>query len=108
MATFNFLLDGLKAATTPITTAALGLPPLQFVSPHPVVIPSGGSSAVYAFGDSLSDAGNISLATLGNLPVGGIYSGGRFSNGNVWVQDLAQNLGLPAVKPSLAGGTDYA
>jgi phospholipase/lecithinase/hemolysin len=108
MATFNFLLDGLKAATTPITTAALGLPPLQFVSPHPVVIPSGGYSAVYAFGDSLSDAGNISLATLGNLPVGGIYSGGRFSNGNVWVQDLAQNLGLPAVKPSLAGGTDYA
>ena len=36
------------------------------------------------------------------------YSDGRFTNGNVWVQDLAQNLGLPAVKPSLAGGTDYA
>ena len=109
MATLKSLLDGLESATTPITPAALGImPPLQFVSINDVIVPPGRFSAVYAFGDSLSDAGNISLATLGNLPVAGIYSGGRFSNGNVWVQDLAQNLGLPAVKPSLAGGTDYA
>jgi phospholipase/lecithinase/hemolysin len=109
MATLNSLIDGFNAATTPITTAALGaLPPPRFISQDTVAAPPGGHSAVYAFGDSLSDAGNVSIGTLGNLPVGGVYSGGRFSNGNVWVQDLAQNLGLPPVKPSLAGGTDYA
>ena len=34
-----------------------------------------------------------------------------FQNGQVWVQDLAASLGLPAVTPSLAGGptgTDFA
>jgi phospholipase/lecithinase/hemolysin len=109
MATLQSLIDGFEAATIPITSAALGAaPPLQFVGPDAVTVPPGGYSAVYAFGDSLSDAGNVSIGTLGNLPVGGIYSGGRFTNGNVWVQDLAQNLGLAPVKPSLAGGTDYA
>jgi phospholipase/lecithinase/hemolysin len=109
MATLGSLIDGFDAAIAPITTAALGaLSPPRFISQDTVVAPPGGYSAVYAFGDSLSDAGNVSIGTLGNLPVGGVYSGGRFSNGNVWVQDLAQNLGLPPVKPSLAGGTDYA
>lgn len=65
-------------------------------------------STIYAFGDSLSDAGNISLATLGLLPVSPPYQDRVFSNGPTWVQDLAQDLGLPAVKPSLAGGTDFA
>jgi phospholipase/lecithinase/hemolysin len=121
MANFQSLLDGLNAAihpdtpapitppTVPITPPALGPgAPLQFVSLDDLSVAPGSVSTVYAFGDSLSDAGNISLATLGNLPVAGVYSGGRFSNGNVWVQDLAQNLGLPAPTPSLAGGTDYA
>jgi phospholipase/lecithinase/hemolysin len=109
MATLQSLIDGFDAATTPITTAALGaFLPMQFVTQDTVTTPPGGYSAVYAFGDSLSDAGNISIGTLGTLPTGDIYSGGRFSNGNVWVQDLAQNLGLPPVKPSLAGGTDFA
>jgi phospholipase/lecithinase/hemolysin len=122
MATFQSALDGIKAAihpassapvtpaTVPITAPALGSgPPLQFVSLDDVTtVAPGRVSTVYAFGDSLSDAGNVSLGTLGNVPVGGVYSGGRFTNGNVWVQDLAQNLGLPALKPSLAGGTDYA
>ncbi|MGC8525055.1 MAG: SGNH/GDSL hydrolase family protein, partial [Acidibrevibacterium sp.] len=36
------------------------------------------------------------------------YSDGRFSNGPVWVQDLASQLGLPALTASLAGGTDFA
>jgi phospholipase/lecithinase/hemolysin len=70
------------------------------VAPHSV-------GSVYAFGDSLSDAGNISNVSLGQIPVAP-YSDGRFTNGSVWVQDLAQNLGLPAVSPSLTGGTDYA
>jgi phospholipase/lecithinase/hemolysin len=109
MATLQSLIDGFDAATMPISAAVLGtLPSLQFLNQDTATPPPGGFSAVYAFGDSLSDAGNISIGTLGNLPVGGVYSGGRFTNGNVWVQDLAQNLGLPPVKPSLAGGTDYA
>jgi phospholipase/lecithinase/hemolysin len=64
-------------------------------------------NSLYVFGDSLSDAGNAFIATGGAEPAAP-YSGGRFSNGPVWVQDVATTLGLPAVTPSLAGGTDYA
>ncbi len=63
---------------------------------------------LYAFGDSLSGAGNDYVASLGTLPVSPPYSGGRFTNGPVWVQDLATPLGLPVVQPSLLGGTDFA
>ena len=65
-------------------------------------------STIYAFGDSLSDVGNDYKLSLGVLPTGAIYSDGRFSNGNVWVQDLAEKLGLSPIKASLLGGTDYA
>ena len=43
------------------------------------------------FGDSLSDTGNA----------------GRFSNGPVWVEGVANGLGL-SVRPSESGGTNYA
>src|ERR1700712_3501743 len=117
MANIQSVINGIEAAVDPVTPATVPITPpalgtggaLQFINFDDIAVPPGGFSTVYSFGDSLSDAGNISLASLGTLPVGnGIYSGGRFTNGNVWVQDLAQNLGLPAVKPSLAGGTDYA
>jgi phospholipase/lecithinase/hemolysin len=65
-------------------------------------------SALYAFGDSLSDTGNDYILSLGLLPTDVIYSHGRFTNGAVWVQDLAKKLGLGAVKPSLNGGNDFA
>ena len=65
-------------------------------------------SRIYAFGDSLSDAGNDFIASQGVLPDPLIYSGGRFSNGRVWVQDLARDLHLAAVTPSLHGGADFA
>jgi len=68
---------------------------------------AGTIDAIEAFGDSLSDAGNAFIATGGTVP-GSPYSAGRFSNGNVWVQDLALELGLGPLTPSLAGGTDYA
>lgn len=64
-------------------------------------------SAIYAFGDSLSDAGNIYALTLHTLPAAP-YAGGHFTNGAVWVQDLAAQLGLPAPQPSALGGTDFA
>lgn len=68
---------------------------------------AGKYSALYAFGDSLSDAGNIWTAS-GHLTPAAPYDQGRYSNGNVWVQDLSVALGLGALAPSLAGGTDYA
>jgi phospholipase/lecithinase/hemolysin len=61
--------------------------------------------AIYAFGDSLSDVGNVFIST--GVPAAP-YVNGQFSNGNIWVQDLASDLGLAPLKPSLAGGTDYA
>jgi phospholipase/lecithinase/hemolysin len=64
-------------------------------------------SAEYVFGDSLSDVGNVYIATKGAKPASP-YVGGQFSNGPIWVQDLAARLGLPALTPSLAGGSDYA
>ena len=63
--------------------------------------------AIYAFGDSLTDVGNIYAASGGTTPVAP-YVAGQFTNGNVWVQDLASGLGLSALKASLLGGTDYA
>jgi phospholipase/lecithinase/hemolysin len=75
-------------------------------------------SVIYAFGDSLSDAGNLSIATTltGTEPVSppyyqqqyGSLSGNVFSNGPTWVQDLTFALGLGTLKPSLLGGTDFA
>jgi phospholipase/lecithinase/hemolysin len=67
---------------------------------------------LYAFGDSLSDAGNAFIFTGGATPPVPPYASvngyGVFSNGPVWVQDLASNLGLGPLLPSLAGGTDFA
>ena len=63
---------------------------------------------IYAFGDSLSDAGNVYIFYKHAAPVSPPYSAGRFSNGPVWIQDLSTAAGLGALKPSLGGGTDYA
>lgn len=71
-------------------------------------------STIYAFGDSLSDAGNLSIST--GVPVSppyykeqyGSMTGNVFSNAPVWVQDLSVALGLGTLAPSLAGGNDYA
>ena len=58
-----------------------------------VAAPGAPYSAIYAFGDSLSDAGNVSFATLGLVPASPPYADHSFTNGPVWVQDLAQSLG---------------
>lgn len=62
-------------------------------------------TALYAFGDSLSDTGNVSFIT-GGVPFPP-YAPGRFSNGPVWVETLAANLGLTA-NAALTGGTNWA
>ena len=84
--------------------------------PQNSVLPTYG--AIYAFGDSLSDAGNLSLTTaiVGSTPVSPPYyrenygpvSGNVFSNGPTWVQDLSIALKLGTLAPSLAGGNDFA
>lgn len=63
-------------------------------------------SAIFAFGDSLSDVGNDLKAF--KIPVSPPYYDGRFSNGPNWVEDLASHYGLAPMLPSLSGGTDYA
>jgi phospholipase/lecithinase/hemolysin len=73
-----------------------------------VAAPGAPYSAIYSFGDSLTDTGNVSFATLGAVPVSPPYADHSFTNGPVWVQDLAQSLGLPSLQPSLQGGTDFA
>jgi len=47
---------------------------------------------IYVFGDSLSDTGNAFSRTGSPPPP---YFNGRFSNGPVWVEYLADRLGLP-------------
>jgi len=64
--------------------------------------------ALYAFGDSLSDAGNVYVATGQREPISPPYAQGRFTNGKIWLQDLAATLSLPLVRPQLLGGTDFA
>ncbi len=64
--------------------------------------------AIYVFGDSLSDAGNDWLGTLGAEPKSPPYYKGHFSNGLTWVEDLAVALKLGTLKPSLADGNDFA
>src|SRR3954447_21328411 len=75
---------------------------------------------IVAFGDSLSDTGNLSIATLGQFP-GDNYAPGRFTDGSnttpattgplgLWVEQLAGKLGVPDPQAYLAltGGTNYA
>jgi len=69
--------------------------------------PPSGFSALYAFGDSLSDAGNVYIATGAAQP-GAPYFPGEFSNGPNWVEDLSTKLGLGPDLPMLAGGNDWA
>ena len=64
-------------------------------------------TALFAFGDSLSDAGNDYLIDGGTDPVSPYYQG-HFSNGLTWVEDLSNMLGLRPLSPSLAGGNDFA
>src|ERR1035437_8433074 len=82
---------------------------------------------IYALGDSLSDAGNAYLLTaspFGSLfsahvipvsppfyqetytaTVGGLLTADVFSNGPVWVQELAGDLGITAPAPGQVGAT---
>ncbi len=51
-------------------------------------------SKFYVFGDSLSETGNILNATGGFIPSSPTYARGRFSNGDIWVDFVGDEIGL--------------
>lgn len=53
-------------------------------------------SRLYVFGDSLSDTGNAYKADGGLIPQSPPYYKGHFSNGPIWVEDVAAKLNLNA------------
>jgi outer membrane lipase/esterase len=87
-----------------IALLVLALPAQAFAVPF---------SAVHVLGDSLSDQGNLFLGTsaiagpANALPSPDHYFNGRFSNGPIYIDVLAQSLGVPS-GPSLLGGNNFA
>ena len=67
---------------------------------------SGTYSQIVVFGASLSDNGNAVSIVPGLFP-GAPYYPGRASNGLLWIDVVAAELGN-AVKPFVNGGTNYA
>lgn len=59
---------------------------------------------IVAFGDSLSDQGNV--FALSGTPAAPYWQG-RYSNGETWIGDLAGRLGLPLSASNL-GGKNFA
>lgn len=60
------------------------------------------------FGDSLSDVGNVLALTGGFVPPSPPYAPGRFSNGLLWVEYLADDLGIARPTASAGGGSNFA
>ena len=97
------------------------------ISAAPIAAFAGPYTGLIVFGDSLADAGNnaivfdqsglplppgtlrtpVPIPSPGFVPPFFPYSSGRYSNGPVWVEQLASSLGLSAA-PSLAGGANFA
>jgi outer membrane lipase/esterase len=102
------MISGLVVAFRRITGCAL-LALLALPTPG-VAFPY---DAIYVLGDSLSDQGNLLAATsiltggANPLPDPNHYFNGRFSNGPVYTDILAHDLGLP-LGPSIAGGNNFA
>ena len=59
---------------------------------------------LYVFGDSLSDIGKVFQATGGMYPPLPTYFQGRFSNGKVWVEYLADRLDSNQINNFAYGG----
>ena len=51
---------------------------------------------IYVFGDSLSDPGNVFKASQGQFPPSPPYFRGRYADGLIWTEYLAQQLKLNA------------
>lgn len=76
-----------------------------FFSVYSVTAHSTPITNLIVFGDSLSDSGNLFLATgQPGLP----YFEGKFTNGSIYTEQLNQYLGFLPLMPSLTGGNNYA
>jgi outer membrane lipase/esterase len=64
-------------------------------------------SELYVLGNSLSDVGNVFIASEGTIPPYPPYYNGRFTNGFNYTDYLAEDLML-LNDPSLLGGTNFA
>ena len=83
---------------------SLSVLPIAVIVALPRAVEAASFQNLYVFGDSLSDVGNALRDTAGLIPPpvlptsnGGFspgYANGRFSNGPVWVEYLAKDLGL--------------
>ena len=65
-------------------------------------------SNLVVFGDSLSDTGNLFNVSAGLIPPSPPYFEGRFSNGDLVVDAIADFLELPENESFLEGGSNYA
>ncbi len=95
-----------KISTVVVTLGlTLGTAPLYAPSVNATTF-----SQMVVFGDSLSDTDNSLTFTRGLLPNYPYYAPGRFSNGKVWTDYLAQNLGISNTINYAVGGarTDYS
>jgi phospholipase/lecithinase/hemolysin len=73
----------------------------------PASLHAGPYSQMVVFGDSLSDTGNVDDLSFGLVP-GSDYWEGRFSNGPLWEEHVADAIGLPRPTASRDGGFNYA
>ncbi|KAM0861938.1 hypothetical protein ACQ4PT_045583 [Festuca glaucescens] len=90
------------------------IPPSPSPSPAPKTVD--GITAIYNFGDSISDTGNFiregtvgMMERTGGLPYGSAIGGatGRCSDGYLMIDFLAKDLGLPLLSPFLDKGADF-
>lgn len=97
----------LTGLVTAVSFIALIMPGVSWAIPY---------SNMFVLGDSLSDVGNLFIATDNNqipplpqLPQDPPYYQGRFSDGPSYAEYLWQGLNLAGdLAPSLAGGNNYA
>ena len=80
---------------------------------HATSCPATEFSGIVAFGSSLTDGGNVFIASPPffegkHVPPSPPYHEGRFSNGPNYVDVLAELLDVPPLGASLNGGTNYA
>jgi phospholipase/lecithinase/hemolysin len=95
----------------------IGVPILSLVIATFLSLPAQAAfSALYVFGDSLSDNGNVFTALGGattNPPYAALipsaaYATKNFSNGPIWLDTVDNVIGAGPVRPSLLGGTNFA
>ncbi|MDG2123249.1 MAG: SGNH/GDSL hydrolase family protein [Verrucomicrobiales bacterium] len=96
----NRLIPGLVANHLRVVLLGAGI---GFISPD--VDGANVYTGFYTFGDSLTDSGNVAVATGGVQP----YPSGRFSDGPTWAEQLATDyMGFPGHSASLVGGSNHA